>query len=66
MTLLTPGMLFIYRKLQGGVARRAVVKNRRKVWVSRGIADNPSDPHQLCFMLSSRLALPSSSLRALW
>eukprot|EP00983_Pelagomonas_calceolata_P055161 1144016-Pelagomonas_calceolata.AAC.4 len=44
-------------------AGRVAAKSRRRVRASRSMAGNPSDPHQLCFWLSPRLAMSSSSSR---
>eukprot|EP00983_Pelagomonas_calceolata_P022187 697634-Pelagomonas_calceolata.AAC.1 len=42
----------------GGVAERVTEESsRRRVRASRSMADNPPDPHELCFWLSPRLAV---------
>eukprot|EP00983_Pelagomonas_calceolata_P037500 1136358-Pelagomonas_calceolata.AAC.1 len=52
-------------ELEGGAAGRLAAENgRRGVRAFRSMVGNPSDPHKLCFWLSSRLAVFSLGSRA--
>eukprot|EP00983_Pelagomonas_calceolata_P125305 1161198-Pelagomonas_calceolata.AAC.9 len=58
--------VFAYCGLLGEVAERAEVDTRRRrVQASRGMADNPPDPHWFSLSPSPRLAVASVVLRDL-
>eukprot|EP00983_Pelagomonas_calceolata_P007511 244869-Pelagomonas_calceolata.AAC.5 len=63
-----PALHFQGASWGGGCAGHMAVEIARKIGASRSItmADNPPDPHLLCFWLSPRLARSSIGLKALW
>eukprot|EP00983_Pelagomonas_calceolata_P089487 1157316-Pelagomonas_calceolata.AAC.5 len=58
-------MLFIFKGSWGEFAGWVAVENgRRRIRTSRSMADNPPDPHLLCFWLSPRLAVSGVDMHA--